>query len=120
MSEAAEKRAERIIRAEKKTRRKGEPPREWTWERAKSMRHYIPQGSTIGDTLIQLGDTYEGSPEDCRYVEAACTEAPMIARDLLAALRRQDGAHQLDPGQGLRPATSLRGSWAGSARGWTL
>ena len=85
MSEDAKKRALRVIAAERRTRRKGKR-REWRWERGRHDRVYIPQGSTLGDTLIQLSDTYDGSAEDCRYVESACAEAPALALDLLTAL----------------------------------
>jgi hypothetical protein len=87
VSEAGKKRALAVIRAERKTRRKGKPaPREWKWDRSKSMPDYIGECSYIGGTLIMLAGTYEGSREDCLYVETACTESPVLAKELLDAL----------------------------------
>jgi len=51
------------------------------WDR-KSGRVF--QGSHLGETLIALDDTYDGSQEDCDYIEAACETLP----ELITEIRR--------------------------------
>jgi hypothetical protein len=46
-------------------------PLPWKWERSKRDPEYIPQGSFLGETMIALTDTYEGSDRDCTFVERA-------------------------------------------------
>lgn len=41
-------------------------------------RVYAPQGATIGHTLIQLGDSYEGYGEDWNFVAHARTDVPAL------------------------------------------
>lgn len=59
----------------------------WQWERRKVDAEgyvYIPQGSYLGDTLINLGDTYEYCAKDCDYVTLACETLP----DAIAEIER--------------------------------
>lgn len=54
---------------------------EWAWgptHRDEEDRVYVPQGATLGNTLIQLGDTYQGSDDHCLYI-AALSPARVIA-----------------------------------------
>jgi hypothetical protein len=39
---------------------------------------FAPQGATIGDTLIQLGDTYDGSGDDWVFIAHARTDIPAL------------------------------------------
>lgn len=51
---------------------------------------YIGECTYLGDTLICLSSTYEGSPKDCEWVETACNEAPQMAAALKMAARDMD------------------------------
>ena len=51
------------------------------WERKDGR---VFQGSHLGETLIALDDTYDGSQEDCEFIEAACEAVP----ELVAEVRR--------------------------------
>lgn len=48
---------------------------DWAWEpihtEADSGDVYYPQGSNLGNTLIGLGDDYEGCEHDCAFLENA-------------------------------------------------
>lgn len=39
---------------------------------------YVPECSQLGDTLIMLSDTYEGSGSHCEYVQTACQKVPLL------------------------------------------
>lgn len=39
---------------------------------------YIPQGSHLGDTLIGMDDTYEGSDRDAAFIAHARTDVPRL------------------------------------------
>jgi hypothetical protein len=58
----------------------------WEWDREQrddDPHPYVPQCSYLGDTMIALADTYEGSRQDCAYVKHAVNAYPR----LVAALR---------------------------------
>ncbi len=68
-------------------------PGPWEWSGAKSD-GYVPQCSYLGDTMICLADTYEGSRDDCALVQKLLNHAPALIaaaeRDL--ELRTAPGA----------------------------
>lgn len=41
------------------------------WEGLKPLEEdvYVPQGAYFGETLITLGDTYDGSGHDCLFIQ---------------------------------------------------
>lgn len=47
-------------------------------------RAYAPQGATLGNTMIQLADTYDGSDRDWVFLAHVRTDVP----DLIAEVRR--------------------------------
>jgi hypothetical protein len=60
--------------------------RDWKWNPVNTRKDgtvYVPECSQFGDTLIMLEDTYEGSDEDCLYIEAACEFVPYVAERLI-------------------------------------
>lgn len=65
-------------------------PGPWEWDGAQADDEsvadfgapWIPQGSTLGNTLIQLADTYEGSPADCAFVAAARDDVPCLVTEV--------------------------------------
>lgn len=66
-------------------------PRPWEWDGLNRDRVdpentfiWVPQGSHLGDTLITLDDTYEGSGEDCDYIALVANHTP----DIIAFTRR--------------------------------
>jgi hypothetical protein len=64
-----------------------------SWEGRKELDGgyvYIPQGSCLGGTLINLGDTYENSAEHCDFFAEAINTLPALLADLDAATRERD------------------------------
>lgn len=54
-------------------------PWEWDGRRVIGPGHtYVPQGSSLGPTLIQLGDTYENHGAHCDLVADAVNALPAL------------------------------------------
>lgn len=64
--------------------------RNWTWEKAEieDGEFWVPQGSYLGNTTINLGDIYETSGDDCLYVQTACENYPEVLRRAIDAEER--------------------------------
>ena len=57
----------------------------WVWndmQRSDDGYVYVPEGATLGETLITLDDHYEGYGEDASFI----AESPAIVRELLSAV----------------------------------
>lgn len=50
---------------------------------------YVPQGSTLGDTLIMLDDTYENSRADCAIIAALRNAFPALLATVRALQERE-------------------------------
>lgn len=74
--------------AEIEARAEAATPGPWEWDRQwiedEDEAIYVPQGATLGPTLIQLGDTYEGHRYDCAFIAHARQDIPA----LIAEVRR--------------------------------
>ena len=55
--------------------------------------YWLPQGAYLGMTLINLGDTYEESGEDCLLVQEAVRSLPELLDELEKLLKERDDAH---------------------------
>jgi hypothetical protein len=67
----------------------------WLNHRSKPLKagERVSECSYLGDTLIALAGTYEGSQKDCEYVEFACNELPAMADALKRAADELDSLH---------------------------
>ena len=69
--------------------------RDWTWDDMEvddddgDRYVYVPQGGTLGDTLITLGNTYEGSGTDCEYIQLLLKYGPMFIRAMARTIEEQ-------------------------------
>lgn len=53
---------------------------------------YAPQGATLGDTLIQLADTYEDSGHDWAFLAHARTDVPALVAEVRRLTRERNKA----------------------------
>lgn len=60
----------------------------WTWtdEYDEDGMPIVSQGDFLGETLIELSDTYEGCRQDCGRIQHAVIFSPSAARRLLTAI----------------------------------
>ena len=72
--------------------------RKWKWSPQKATNAtdlpYVSECASLGDTLIQLANTYDGSDKDCAFVSNACSSAPVLAAavlELLEEVKRLNG-----------------------------
>ena len=80
-----------LTEIEERAKKATEGPWEWSDREVESNGYvYIPQGSTLGDTLIQLGDNYEGYQSDCDFIAHSREDIPY----LLSLLRSAEEALQ--------------------------
>lgn len=94
--------------------------RNWTWEKAEveDGEFWVPQGSHLGNTTINLGDTYETSGDDCLYVQTACENYPEVLRRAIDAEERIQSA--LDRLSGLIAGVSMAGGAGEPIDAWGL
>lgn len=65
-------------------------PGPWEWEPTRrgvewedeSGLPFYPQGAILGETLIQLGDTYEGYRQDCAFITHARQDIPALCAEV--------------------------------------
>jgi len=54
---------------------------------------WLPECADLGGTLIQLGDDYENSGEDCLLVQEAIRSLPELLDALEELLKERENAH---------------------------
>lgn len=96
---------ELIERARKVSESATQGPWEWKPQRKCG---YIPQGAYLGETLVTLGDTYEGSEHDCAFIAESRTLVPELAE---ALERAEADARRYRWLKQKNLSRSLTGSW---------
>lgn len=58
---------------------------------------YVPQCSYLGDSLVSLADTYEGSGDFCLLIQEALRHLPALLRERESLLRVREAAEKARP-----------------------